>query len=125
MGYGRVMVWEIKYSHEAEAWVDGLLDDEWNAMMAAVDLLEEHGPSLRRPTVGNIVSSRHKNMKELISFGGNLRALFAFDPLREAIILLGGDKSDDWDGWYTENVPLADELYDDYLTYLRSEGRIP
>lgn len=64
-------------------------------------------------------------MKELISFGGNLRALFAFDPLREAIILLGGDKTDEWDGWYTQNVPLADELYDDYLTYLRSEGRIP
>jgi len=64
-------------------------------------------------------------MKELISFGGNLRALFAFDPLRQAIILLGGDKTDNWDGWYTQNVPLGDELYDDYLTYLRSEGRIP
>lgn len=91
-------------------------------MMAAVDLLEEHGPSLRRPTVGNVVSSRHKNMKELISFGGNLRVLFAFDPLREAIILLGGDKTDDWDGWYADNVPVADDLYDDYLAYLRSEG---
>lgn len=54
------MAWEIKYSREAEAWVDGLADDEWDAIMAAVDLLEEHGPSLRRPTVGNIASSRQR-----------------------------------------------------------------
>lgn len=85
MGYGSRVAWQIKYSHEAEAWIEGLSDDEWNAMMAAVDLLEEHGPGLRRPTVGTIRGSRHANMKELISFGGNLRALFAFDPLREAI----------------------------------------
>lgn len=61
-------------------------------------------------------------MKELIPFGGNLRALFAFDPLREAIILLGGDKTGDWGGWYAENVPAADDLYDDYRACLRSEG---
>jgi len=54
-------------------------------------------------------------MKELIAFGGNLRALFAFDPKRQALILLGGDKTDDWEGWYERSVPLADDLYDDFL----------
>ena len=58
-------------------------------------------------------------MKELIAFGGNLRALFAFDPKRQALILLGGDKTDDWEGWYERSVPLADDLYDDYLHYLK------
>ena len=54
-------------------------------------------------------------MKELRSFGGNLRALFAFDPKRRAIVLLGGDKSGDWDAWYEKNIPLADDLYDAHL----------
>jgi hypothetical protein len=31
------------------------------------------------------------------------------------IVLLGGDKTDDWTGWYDRNIPLADELYDQYL----------
>jgi len=52
-------------------------------------------------------------MKELRS--GTVRALFAFDPNRRAVILLGGDKRDDWAGWYERNVPAADDLYDAYL----------
>jgi len=42
-------------------------------------------------------------MKELRSFGGYLRALFAFDPKRRAIVLLGGDKRGYWRGWYERN----------------------
>lgn len=59
-------------------------------------------------------------MKELRSVGGNLRALFAFDPRHQAIILLGGDKTD-WRGWYEQNIPRADDLYDDYLDYLKEQ----
>jgi hypothetical protein len=42
-------------------------------------------------------------------------------------VLLGGDKSGDWRGWYERNVPIADDLYDDYLTYLetRDEDQDP
>jgi hypothetical protein len=61
---------------------------------------EQLGPNLGRPAVDSIKSSRHHNMKELRSVGGNLRALFCFDPRRTAIVLLGGDKSNDWVGWY-------------------------
>lgn len=46
---------------------------------------------------------------------GTVRSLFAFDPNRRAVILLGGDKRGDWSGWYERNVPLADDLYDAYL----------
>jgi len=43
--------------------------------------------------------------------------LFVFDPNRRAIILLGGDKRGDWSGWYEQNVPIADDLYDRYLAH--------
>lgn len=53
--------------------------------------------------------------------GHPLRMLYAFDPRRTAIILLGGDKTGD-DRWYEVNVPRADRLYDTYLEELRKEG---
>lgn len=91
--------------------------------MAAIELLEDAGPGLRRPLVDTIKSSRHANMKELIPHGGNLRILFAFDPRRMAILLIGGDKTGRWDEWYGRTVPLADNLYDEHLEALREEGR--
>ena len=44
--------------------------------------------------------------------------LFAFDPNRRAILLLRGDKSRAWAGWYRENVPIADARYEEYLASL-------
>ena len=113
------MAWDVFFSEPAERWVLALDDADYEAIMAAIELLEEHGPSLGRPAVDRIDGSRHHNMKELRSFGGHLRALFAFDPRRRAIVLLGGDKANDWNGWYERNIPLADDLFDEYL---RQEG---
>lgn len=73
------------------------------------------GPSLGRPLVDRVVSSRHQNMKELRpgSTGrSEIRVLFAFDRVRRAILLVGGDKSDDWRGWYEVNVPVADDRFE-------------
>ena len=81
----------------------------------SLDELELGGPRLGRPYVDSIKGSRHHNMKELRSFGGHLRALFAFDPRRHAIVLIGGDKTNDWKGWYKRNIPRADRLYDEHL----------
>ncbi len=86
--------------------------------MAAIELLEQHGPTLGRPAVDRIEGSRHHNMKELRSFGGHLRALFAFDPERHATVLGGGDKRDDWTGWYERNIPVADDFDDAHLQEL-------
>ena len=64
-------------------------------------------------------------MKELrATQGGALRVLFTFDPRRQVILLLGGDKSGAWREWYEWAVPLADDLYDEYLRELREEGLI-
>ncbi len=115
-------VWEIEATDVFQAWYDGLDEPEWSAVNAAVDLLAQGGPGLRRPLVGHIESSRHANMRELVVPYRNLRVLFAFDPRRTAILLLGGDKTDRWTAWYDENVPRADDLYDRYLAELKEEG---
>lgn len=99
-----------------------LSDDEYDSMAGVIDLLEQSGPALGRPAADTIKGSRHNNMKEVRSSGGHLRTLFCFDPRRTAIVLLGGDKTDDWTGWYERNIPLADDFYDQYLKERQEEG---
>jgi hypothetical protein len=106
--------WEVVYTEEAADWlVNTLSQDDYERMMAAIEMLEEYGPALGRPLVDHIKSSRHQNMKELRS--GTARALFIFDPIRRAVVLVGGDKRDEWTSWYDRNIPAADDLYDTYL----------
>ncbi|BAY07506.1 type II toxin-antitoxin system RelE/ParE family toxin [Calothrix sp. NIES-2098] len=64
-------------------------------------------------------------MRELrVQHQGNpYRILYAFDPRRVAILLLGGNKVGN-DRWYEENVPKADQLYDELLKELQDEGLI-
>jgi hypothetical protein len=92
-------------------------------------MLAERGPLMRRPYVGEIVTSRHHNMKELRVPASRveLRVLFCFDPRRMAILLLGGDKSEGaaWNAWYEKAVSEADGLYDVYLAELGKEGLLP
>ena len=116
-------MWEVEYTDEFEDWWRELTQEQQEALDDRVMLLAQHGPGLKRPVVGEIKASHHQNMKELrVSQGGALRVLFAFDPRRHAILLLGGDKSGQWDEWYEKAVPEADELYDTYLSELRDEG---
>ena len=37
-----------------------------------------------------------------------------FDPVRSALLLLGGDKAAIWARWCRDNIPLAEQLYIDY-----------
>ena len=71
-----------------------------------------------------LTGSRHKNLKELhpgSSGRSEIRILFAFDPRRQAILLVAGDKAGAWKKWYSKNIPLADDLFDDHVK--RLEGR--
>lgn len=119
------MAWEIEGTDPFRDWYWNLDRDEQEAINAAVEALERDGPTLRRPIADRVTSSRHHNMKELRPPLGNIRILFAFDPRRLAILLIGGDKTNLWDEWYRVNVPLADDLYDEHLASLRREGRLP
>ena len=116
------MEWEVEYTDEFSVWWDSLDVYAQDAIDDAVGALIEHGPALGRPYVDTIVGSRHSNMKELrIS---SMRVLFAFDPRRMAILLIGGDKRGRWNAWYAEMIPIADHLYDEHLNALRKEGEI-
>lgn len=117
------MAWEVEYTDQFGDWWEGLSVDQQEALDERVMLLAEVGPGLGRPVVGTMTNSRHANMKELrASRGGALRVLFAFDPRRQAILLLGGDKSGEWNEWYRRAIPRADALYDSHLDELRAEG---
>lgn len=117
-------MWEVEFTDEFEGWWDTLTVAQQEAVAERVHLLERRGPSLRRPYVGEIKGSAFDpQMKELrVGEGGALRILFTFDPRRNAILLLGGDKTGEWNRWYTTAVPEADALYRAHLDELREEG---
>ena len=122
------MSWEVEVTDEFIDWWHELTERQQEAITARVRLLQERGPSLGRPSVDGIKQSRHQNMKELrASQEGALRVLFAFDPRSAAILLIGGNKAPDgssptWNDWYSEFVPIADDLYDEHLRLLQEEG---
>jgi hypothetical protein len=113
--------WEVQYTDQFDDWWEDLSEEEQVLITAAVEVLQEDGPALRRPLVDVIKQSRHANMKELVPPSTNIRVLFAFDPKRNAILLIGGDKTGDWNDWYDRMVPVADDLYDDHLKELAQE----
>ena len=118
-------MWDVEVTDEFADWFELLTDDQQDSVVDRVDLLAQRGPDLGRPVVDRIQTSRHHHMKELrASKGGALRVLFMFDPRRQVILLLGGDKSGEWDTWYEWAVPAADDLYDTYVNELRDEGLI-
>lgn len=119
------MSWDVEFTDEFGDWWSGLSEQEKEALDVSVRLLEERGPALGFPHSSGINGSRYSHMRELrTQVGGRpLRTLYAFDPRRSAILLIGGDKTGD-DRWYEENIPLADRLYDEHLEQLRKEGLI-
>jgi hypothetical protein len=119
------MPWDVEGTDEFFGWFADLADDEQVSVGRIVELLVEHGPALPFPHSSAIETSRHRHMRELrIQHQGRpYRVLYAFDPRRSAILLLGGDKTGN-DRWYEENVPRADILYSEYLQELREEGLI-
>ncbi len=119
------MPYEVNFTDEFGGWWESLTVHQQEDITARVELLQTEGPALGRPLVDRITTSSFHNMKELrCSSDGALRVLFAFDPCRQAILLLGGDKTDDWNAWYEVAVPAADRLYADYLEDLQREGLI-
>jgi hypothetical protein len=117
--------WDVEGTFEFEEWFLGLTEDERKDVIRMVELLVRWGPQLRYPHSSGIQGSRHPHMRELrIQHRGRpMRVLYAFDPRRTAILLLGGDKTGD-DRWYERNVPEADHLYDLHLLEIAREGLI-
>ena len=89
------MPWEVEYLDEFELWWNDLNDEEQESVAAHVELLEERGPQLPFPYSSGIQTSKHGNMRELrIQHQGRpYRVLYAFDPRRVGILLLGGGRA--------------------------------
>jgi len=116
---------EVEYTDEFEDWWNGLSEDEQDSVAAHIGLLEEKGTQLPFPYCSGIKASRHSHIRELrVQHKGDpYRVLYAFDPRRMALLLIGGCKAGD-DAWYDTFVPIADRLCDDHLEILRNEGEL-
>lgn len=99
---------------EVADWYEQLDTETATLVGAALDLLEEMGPSLGRPLVDTVRGSALHNLKEVrpgSSGDSEIRILFIFDPDRNAVLLVAGDKSGYWSKWYDNNIPVAEVRY--------------
>ena len=80
------------------------------------------GPLLGRPYVDTLKGSQYPNLKELrVQHRGEpWRIFFAFDPLRQAIVLVGGNKTGD-KRWYEKNMPIAENRFAQHLAELEEK----
>ncbi len=118
------MAVEVEYTDIFKDWWDKLDTGEQESVAATVAVLETLGTALPFPYSSSVKGSEHSHMRELrIQHKGKpYRVLYAFDPGRVALLLLGGSKTGD-DRWYTKMVPKADELYDDHLKTFVKENQ--
>lgn len=117
------MSWEVEYTDQFGNWWGSLDESEQDSVAVSVTLLEKKGPNLPFPHSSNIKGSRHRHMRELrIQHKGKpYHVLYAFDPRRAAILLIGGIKSGQ-NRWYQQFVPVADALYDEHIQTLKEKG---
>jgi hypothetical protein len=116
---------EVETTDEFREWFEAISEPEREDVMHYVKLLQAQGVNLTFPYSSSINGSRHGQMRELrIKHQGRpYRVLYAFDPRRVAMLLLGDDKGGD-SRWYKRNIPIADNLFDQHLADLRKDGLI-
>ncbi|MEV6104125.1 type II toxin-antitoxin system RelE/ParE family toxin [Streptomyces sp. NPDC051940] len=94
-----------------------LAERDWDSaeqVEDAIDALAAYGPTLGRPLVDRIKGAEQHHLKELrpgSSGSSEIRILFAFDPVRRAVLLVAGDKAGSWNRWYEANIPVAEKRY--------------
>ncbi len=118
------MVWDVEFTKEFEDWWSTLNEGEQDSLDRGVSLLEQRGPTLPFPFSSDVRGSKHGHMRELrVQHAGDpYRVFYAFDPIRAAILLIGGNTAGD-DQFYERMVPVADRIYDHHLVELEQERR--
>jgi hypothetical protein len=123
--YNEEVRWEILLLEPVNDWFLALCKDDpltADKVEEAIDELAACGPQLGRPLVDRIHSSKIHNLKELwprVPGNAEVRLLFVFDPKREAIVLVAGNKAGRWSAWYSDAILLAEERY---AAYRRKAG---
>jgi hypothetical protein len=112
-------VWVVLTVPEFEEWMISLDPADQRALDVKIGALRQMGPALGRPHADTLEESKHPNMKELRA-RGTIRALYAFDPKRRAVLLIGGDKAGD-KKFYARMIQRADDLFDEYLESLEGD----
>lgn len=109
-------MWNIIQTDEFQQWFESLDISAQTSIFEKMMVLKEFGAKLGRPYVDTVNHSKFKNMKELRVQSKNrpYRILFAFDPNRSAILLVGGNKAGK-KKFYDEMIKQADELFSKYL----------
>ena len=110
------MEWSVEFTDEFGRWWESLSADEQDSVRDVVALLRERGPLLDRPYADTLTGSKIVNLKELrIQHKRRpYRVLFAFDPRRVALLLIGGNKTGDA-RWYEKFIPKAEKIYAQHL----------
>jgi len=106
---------EVVATDEFGEWFALLDEGDAEAVVRVVTRLEERGVLLGHPHSSAIHGSNHP-LRELRvqAHGKPLRILYAFDPRRDAVLLIGGDKTGDG-RFYERMVPIAERIWEDYL----------
>jgi hypothetical protein len=106
---------EVNITDCFQDWYVSLNEQDSDAVFRVVSLLERFGPSLGFPHSSAIVGSSYPLRELRVQSGGRpLRILYAFDPKRQALLLIGGDKTGK-DRFYEETIPKAERLWKEYL----------
>lgn len=111
-------MWKIEFHEEFLPEFMALSQNVQTELLAHTKLLQAFGPSLGRPSVDTLNGSRHTNMKEMRfnTDNGVWRVAFAFDPQRQAILLVAGDKSGTTQKrFYKRLIQIADQRFDSHL----------
>lgn len=124
-GIVQSMPWTVEFADEFEPEFDALPAAVQDELLAQAKVLEQFGPTAKRPRVDTLNGSKHANMKELRfdAAGGVWRVAFAFDPRRHAILLVGGDKSGGGQSrFYKRLIATADQRFDAHLERIAPPG---
>jgi len=116
------MKWTVKSYTKFDEEFDQLNAEVQDELLSHALLLEKFGPQLGRPWVDTLKGSKHSNMKELRfkADNGVWRVAFAYDPKRQAILLVAGNKSGVSETrFYKELIRKADERFSLYLSELK------
>lgn len=117
--------WKVTFHDDFDPEFDAFSDDVQDELLAVAAAVKQLGPAADRPHVGTLINPKHPNMKELRFKANNgaeiWRAAFAFDPVREAIILVAAEKQGiDEDKFYKDLLKKANKRFDKHLTALKA-----
>ena len=119
------MPWTVLFHPEFDAEFGELPEAIQDELLQRLRVLAEFGPALGRPNVDTVGGSSFPNMKELrFRLDGLWRFVFAFDPQRQAIVLVGGNKvGARQSAFYKELIRIADERFAAHMKTLKVERK--